>query len=87
MKSLFVNPKAVLFHDALDKRNKYHTIVCNPKTETYLKINPSGYRILRTIEESPDITVAEISKTIGIKEETIKKFILTMRQENVIIDR
>lgn len=82
--NLFINPRAVLFHDYLDKRNGYHTVVCNTKTETYLKVNPSGYKILRAIDENPGISTVEISEITGIKEESIKKFIVRMAKENVV---
>lgn len=84
MSKLFVNPRAVLFHDYLDKRNNYHTIVCNPNTETYLKINPTGYKILRTIEQNRGLSLTNISDLIGIKEGSVKKFILAMLKENVV---
>ncbi len=87
MNNLLVNPKTVLFHDGLDKRNNFYTIVCNPKTEIYLKVNPLGYKILRTLEENLGVTVVEISKITGIEKETINKFVLAMKKENVIFEK
>lgn len=87
MDKFLVNTRAVLFHDYLDKRNGYNSVVCNPKTETYLKINQTGYKILRIIDEDPGITLNEILNTVKVRKEVIEKFILAMVGQNVVFTK
>ena len=62
MSRLFINKLAVLFCQRIDEQNGFETIVCNPQTEELLKVNKSGYFLLKTIEDNPGITRQELGK-------------------------
>jgi hypothetical protein len=63
----------------IDEQNRWNTIVFNPKTEELIRINRSGYFILKLIEETPGIEREELG---DLKFYT---FIEKMIKENVII--
>lgn len=83
-KSFLINSLAVIFHDELDARNGYETIACNWNNETYIKINPSGYKILRIIDEQPGLSLAQIAFKVKQREAAVEKFLEKMAQENIV---
>lgn len=88
-----INSLAVVFLPIIDKKNNYNTIVFNPKTEELLSVNSFGYDILKTVDENPGITLAEICKLVSQKrnfmerqkEAKIAKFIDLMAEENIFL--
>lgn len=83
-RTFIINPQAILFHDELDARNAYETIACNWVNETYIKINPSAYKILRAIDEHPGLSLAEIAFKVKQRETPVQKFLEQMVKENIV---
>jgi len=79
-----INPEAILFHDEIDAKNGYETIACNWVSGTYLKINPSAYRILRAIDEQPGLSLAQIAFRVEQSEDSVRKFLEQMIRENIV---
>ena len=83
-KSFLINPLAVIFHDELDARNGYETIACNWNNETYIKINPPGYKILRLIDEQPGLSLVQIAFNVNQRQAAVEKFLEKMVQEKIV---
>lgn len=83
-----------MFHRGLDELNKFQTVVCNWKTDTYHRVNSFGFWILKVINEHPDSTMNEIVNMISTlrkenvwqNEVKVKNFIEKMVRENVVVE-
>jgi len=81
---LRVNDSACFFDQELGRANGFWSVVFNPVEERYIRINPSGYKILKIIEESPLITFSELLWRSKIKESALKRFLEKMIDERVV---
>jgi hypothetical protein len=81
MSSMYLNNLAVLFCPVIDEQNNWETIVMNPMTEEVLKINKTGYFILKQIADSPGISKEALGKMQYLS------FIELMIRENIIIEK
>ncbi|MBI4058095.1 hypothetical protein HY405_02195 [Candidatus Microgenomates bacterium] len=86
-KTFLINPQAILFHDELDPGNGFETVACNWRNETYLKINLSGYKILRVIDEQPGLSLAQIAFKVKQGETIVLRFLGMMVRENIVFAR
>lgn len=81
----FVNPLSVVFNHKQDQENGFETIVRNWETDTLLKINRSGYRILLYIDNFPGSTIAQVSFGAKCRESLVCKFIERMVEEKIVL--
>jgi len=79
-----LNYFSYLFDDEGDKANNYWTIVFNPVEEKFIRVNPVGYKILKTIEENPSIDFLNLISRLKIKESSLTSFLKEMEKENVL---
>ena len=84
-KKFFVNPRAVLLDDKIDKANGWETIVFNQIKQRYIKVNPAGYKILKVIDDNPGLQSSQIAFETKKSEDVVLKFIKQMYDENIVL--
>ena len=84
-KKLYINDRACFFDQGMDRFNNYWSVVFNPVKERYIKINPSGYKILKVIEENPSISFFELLSRLQVEENSLKRFLENMVQEKIVL--
>lgn len=52
-RQLFVNPLSVCFHEGLDLRNQFHTVICDWRNGEMYEIGPFAYHVLKQIALEP----------------------------------
>lgn len=78
---------SVLFLPKIDPLNDYKTIIFNFSEQKILKINKSGYFILKAISDSPGISLENIYDLAAlnrIKKPEVKIFMDEMIKEKII---
>ena len=87
-----LNPLSCIFLPEIDRKNKFTTIIYNPDSERIIKVNNNGYKILKALDENPQV---RFEKLLGLVSNRLKKqpwqiesevssFIKQMTKENVI---
>lgn len=83
-RKFFINSTATFFDDKIDKANRWETIVFDPVSLNYIRINPTGYKILRIIDENPGINFFELVFKTKKSEKTLQEFLETVIGENIV---
>ncbi|MBI4036634.1 hypothetical protein HY386_02030 [Candidatus Daviesbacteria bacterium] len=86
----WLNQYCVFFHPKLDQQNNFNTIVRNPGGD-FIKVNKSGYFILKAINDNPGISLEGVAKQIRATLDTsqmslknIEQFVSSMMIGGVI---
>lgn len=87
MERFWINPLAIIFLEEIDRENGYETIACDWEKEEFIKINSSAYKILRAIDNTPGISLLELSKTFPQNDSRLEKFLKKMVEKNMVLLR
>lgn len=91
-----VNPLSVLILPEVDEKNGFETIVLDVKKDTFLKIHPFGYWILRVSYGNPWLTVDGILRKLRVlfpdskdykKKKKVAEFVNFMKKRKVLIGK
>lgn len=83
----FINPLAIVFLPEIDARNGYNIIACNWEKEEFIKINPSGYKILKAIKDNPATTLHQLAKTLELEESKLEIFLNEVVGQHIVISK
>lgn len=88
-----INPLGIIFIPEIDQKNGYKTIAYDVQKDELLKINKSGYFILKIIDDNPGISFDELSEKLKLVEETkginflkVLNFLKKMVAQNIVIE-